>query len=87
MFLVGQFVSGFILWRLFLASLVWVGLSLLIRFHPRGIEQVGVVMIVFGFGWWVSDPLQPIPFGLTLFLLGFLIHAIGRMLYRLRIQK
>ncbi|MCA9415288.1 MAG: hypothetical protein KC917_03420, partial [Candidatus Omnitrophica bacterium] len=70
MFLLGQFVSGYILWRLLVASLLWVGLHLLIRFHPRGIEHVGVVLIFLGFAWWITDPLQPLPFGLTLFLLG-----------------
>lgn len=87
MFLLGQIASGYVLWRLLLASFLWVALHLLIRFHPRGIEHVGVVLILLGLGWWVAEPLQPLPFGLTLLLVGILIHAIGRMLYHLRVRK
>lgn len=87
MFLLGQFVSGYLLWRLTLASLLWVVLHLLIRFHPRGIEHVGLILIGLGSMWWLSEPNQLPPFGLTLFLIGFFIHAIGRLLYRLRTQK
>jgi len=86
MFLLGDLVSIELLLRLLVASLLWVLLQLLIRFHPRGIEIVGAIVCLLGFSWWLMNPRLFPPYGAGLFLLGFLIHALGRFLYWLRIR-
>ncbi|MCG3199595.1 MAG: hypothetical protein HUU16_01950 [Candidatus Omnitrophica bacterium] len=84
MFLLGDLVSAALLIRLGVASLLWVLLHLLIRFHPRGIEIVGGVLFLLGFLWWIIAPKQNPPYGPGLLVLGFLVHAMGRFLYWIR---
>jgi len=84
MFLLGDYVSLELLLKLGVASLLWVLLQLIIRFHPRGIEIVGAIICFLGLLWWVSNPRLFPPFGAGLFLLGFAIHALGRFLYWLK---
>ena len=84
MFLLGDLVSFELLVRLLVAALLWVLLHHLIRFHPRGIEIVGAIVAGIGLLWWLGEPSQIPPFGATLFLLGFGVYAIGRLLYRFK---
>jgi hypothetical protein len=84
MFLLGDLVSLGLLTRLAVASLLWVLLHLLIRFHPRGIEMVGGIVIFLGFLGWVIHPRLFPPYGPLLLLLGILIHVLGRVLHWLR---
>jgi hypothetical protein len=85
-FLLGDLVSFELLVRLLVAALLWVLLHHLIRFHPRGIEIVGAIVAGVGLLWWMGNPTL-IPsglFGAFLFLLGFGVYAIGRLLYRFK---
>lgn len=84
MFLLGDLVSLGLLVRLLVASLLWVLLHHLIRFHPRGIEIVGGIIFFLGFLWWMIRPGHYPPFGPVLLGLGFMIHVLGRILYWLR---
>ena len=84
MFLLGDLVSLELLSKLGVASLVWVLFHLLIRFHPRGIEIVGGILFFMGFLWWFIQPGLLPPYGPILLLLGLMIHALGRILHRLR---
>jgi hypothetical protein len=84
MFLLGDLVSLGLLTRLAVASLLWVLLHLLIRFHPRGIEMVGGIVTILGFLWWIIHPGVFPPYGPLLLLLGILIHVLGRVLHWLR---
>ena len=88
MFLLGDLVSFELLVRLLVAALLWVLLHHLIRFHPRGIEIVGAIILFLGLIWWITTPLAGVriaaPFGPLLLLVGIAVHGIGRMLYRLR---
>ncbi len=84
MFLLGDLVSFGLFVRLAVASLLWVFLHLLIRFHPRGIEIVGIILILLGFLCWMIRPGIFPPYGPFLLLLGFLIHILGRVLHWLR---
>lgn len=84
MFLLGDLVSMGLLVRLAVASLLWVLLHLLIRFHPRGIEIVGLIFMLLGFLWWIIHPGLFPPYGPLILLLGMLIHILGRILHWLR---
>jgi hypothetical protein len=84
MFFVGDLVALGLLFRLGVAALLWVLFQLLIRFHPRGIEIVGGIVALLGFIWWMIEPGQFPPFGPGLLMLGFLVHAVGRLLHWLR---
>ena len=87
MFLLGDLVSIDLLLRLSVASLLWVLFQHLIRFHPRGIEVVGAIVFFLGLVWWVSDLNRWPPYGVAVLVLGFGMHALGRLLYRLRRAK
>ena len=87
MFLLGDLVSIELLLRLVVASLLWVLFQHLIRFHPRGIEVVGAIVLFLGLIWWVSDLRRWPPYGLVVFIAGFAMHALGRLLYQLRRAK
>lgn len=84
MFLLGDLVSLELLVRLCVASLLWFLFQHLIRFHPRGIEIVGAILCFLGLTWWFMNPRLIPPFGAGLFLLGFAVYGLGRILYRLR---
>ncbi len=84
MFLLGDIVSLGVLIKLVVAALLWVLLHLLIRFHPRGIEIVGVIFMLMGFLWWIIRPGLFPPYGPFLLIFGLLIHVLGRVLHRLR---
>lgn len=84
MFLLGDLVSVGLLLRFGVASALWVLFQLLIRFHPRGIEIVGAILVALGFIWWLLIPIQNPPFAPLLLLTGLLTHAVGRFLRWLR---
>jgi hypothetical protein len=86
MFLLGDLIGISLLMRLLVASLLWVLLHLLIRFHSHGIEIAGAILFCLGFIWWLSVPGLIPPYGPGLLLIGFCIYCLGRGLRRLRLK-
>lgn len=84
MFLLGDLVSIGLLLRLGVAALLWVLFHLVIRFHPRGIEIVGGLLMAMGLCWWMIQPTMMPPYGPTFLLIGLFIHAVGRGIRWLR---
>lgn len=49
---------------------------LFIVYHRRGLEHVGMAMLLFGVVWLLRDPLLPLPW--IVIVSGFAFHASGR---------
>ncbi|GMV67480.1 MAG: hypothetical protein KJ050_14555 [Candidatus Omnitrophica bacterium] len=77
MFLLGDLVSIGLLLRLGVAALLWVMIHLVIRFHHRGIEIAGVILMGIGLSWWLIQPTLIPPYGPVFLIIGLFIHAVG----------
>lgn len=70
------------LWNLSLASFLWVFSMLVILLHRAGIQIIGAVIALIGFCTLLIH--SRIYLSLTLFLIGFLVHGFGRILFNLK---